>query len=75
MKRPLLLPVFFLVSHIGFGQTTSIPDANFEQALIDLGLDNTIDGSVLTSNISSVTDLGVSNKNIFDLTGIEGFTA
>ncbi|MDD5150624.1 MAG: T9SS sorting signal type C domain-containing protein [Flavobacterium sp.] len=55
--------------------TTSIPDANFEQALIDLGLDCSLDGQVFTSNISGVTYLDVSNYNIADLTGIEGFTS
>ena len=69
----LLLLGFTLV---GFSQTTEIPDPNFEQALIDLGYDTApIDGSVLTANISSVTSLDVSNKNIADLTGIEDFTA
>ena len=55
--------------------STLIPDPNFEQALIDLGLDNVIDGEVITSNISPVTTLDLNNKNISDLTGIEDFTA
>ncbi len=55
---------------------TAIPDANFEQALIDLNLDSgEIDGQVLTANISDVTSLIVNNKNIESLTGIEDFTA
>lgn len=38
--------------------TTAITDSNFEQALIDLGYDSgTVDGSVLTANISGVTTL------------------
>jgi len=54
---------------------TAIPDPNFEQALIDLGIDTnpTIDGQVLTADIEGVTQLGVSSKNIADLKGIEGF--
>ena len=44
MKKLILL--LFLLPTIAFGQTTLIPDANFEQALIDLGYDNVIDGSV-----------------------------
>ena len=61
---------------ISVSQTTSIPDANFEQALIDLGIDSgVIDGVVLTANISSLTDLDISNSNISDLTGIEDFVA
>lgn len=70
--------VFFLVLFdlIGFSQNTAIPDPNFEQALIDLGLDIApINGFVPTANISDVTDLGITLKNITDLTGIEAFTS
>jgi len=38
---------------------TVIADANFEQALISMGLDDTLDGRVLTSNISSITQLSI----------------
>jgi hypothetical protein len=48
---------------------------NFEQALIDLGHDNIIDGVVLTSSIDTITLLDVEGLYIYDLTGIEGFTA
>lgn len=54
---------------------TSIPDSNFEQALIDLQLDDVIDGTVANDSINVVTFLDVSSKNISDLTGISGFTA
>lgn len=58
------------------GQTTHIPDTNFEQYLIDTGYDSgPLDGVVLTSNISGITYLNPSNRNISDLTGIEDFTA
>ena len=40
-------------------QKTYVPDDNFEQALIDLGYDDVIDDSVLTSNIAAVTNLAV----------------
>ena len=73
MKR--LLSILLFTPILGFSQYTTIPDQNFEQALIDLGLDNAIDGQVLTANISSVNLLYLSNKNISDLTGIEDFTA
>ncbi|AWI26273.1 T9SS sorting signal type C domain-containing protein [Flavobacterium pallidum] len=56
-------------------ETTSIPDANFEQVLIDLGIDNVIDGMVMTAAISGVTALDLSFKNVADLTGLEDFTA
>jgi len=56
-------------------QLTYVPDDNFEQALIDLGYDDVLDDYVLTSNISSVTDLFIDALNILDLTGIEDFVA
>ncbi len=56
-------------------QYTAIPDANFEQALFDQGID-TVNGDhqVLTSNVSGLTSLYVSSKNIANLTGIQAFT-
>ena len=55
--------------------TTYVSDDNFEQALIDLGYDDALDGYVLTENISGVTSLDVRDKGISDLTGIEDFKA
>lgn len=53
---------------------TYVPDDNFEQALIDLSYDSgSLDDYVLTENIIEVTSLLVENRNIRDLTGIEGF--
>ncbi|MDG1333570.1 MAG: T9SS type A sorting domain-containing protein [Crocinitomicaceae bacterium] len=71
-----LAHLFVVLSSFCFSQTTLIPDPNFEQALIDLGHDSgPIDGSIPTGNISWITILDVSNKNITDLTGIQDFTA
>ncbi|MDP7531105.1 MAG: hypothetical protein QF816_05870, partial [Candidatus Scalindua sp.] len=75
------IKLVFVSSIIWFGlttlnaQNTYVPDDKFEQALIDLGYDTTLDDYVLTANISGVTELDVSNKEISDLTGIEAFTA
>ena len=44
-------------NNIGY---TCIPDYFFEEALIDLGYDDIMDGEVLTANISSVDSLNVS---------------
>lgn len=74
MKSRLLV-LLLAVSTNSFSQTTAIPDPNFEQALINLGHDITLDGSVLTANISSVTTLNVSGNSITDMTGIEDFTS
>ncbi|HKM94404.1 MAG TPA: hypothetical protein VJY41_12185, partial [Prolixibacteraceae bacterium] len=57
-------------------QTTYIPDDNFLQALIDLGYGTgVVDKCIPTSNLSGITNLDVSSKNISDLTGIEDFDA
>ncbi|GGF01110.1 LamG-like jellyroll fold domain-containing protein [Flavobacterium limi] len=53
---------------------TLIPDLNFENKLIELGLDEgTPDGKVLKENITYETSLQLSSSNISDLTGIEDF--
>ena len=75
------IKLVFVSSIMWFGlttlnaQNTYVPDDNFEQALIDLGYDDTLDDYVLTANISGVTNLDVYDKSISDLTGIEAFTA
>ena len=76
MKKLLYLFLAVGFSSVSFGQTTLIPDPNFEQALIDLGYDTPpIDGSVPTANVNAVTLLNVQAKNISDLTGIDAFDA
>ena len=57
------------------GQRTFIPDDAFEQALINLDLDDFLDDSVNTFAIDSVHILDVSNEDIVDLTGIQDFVA
>ena len=53
---------------------TFIPDDNFEQALIDMGLDSgPLNNYVFTDSISSLTNLDVSTRKIQDLRGIEDF--
>ena len=67
--------LFFAAPLLNAQTTTSIPDKNFEQALIDLKIDSgDIDGFVLTANINSISSLNISNKKIDSLTGIKGFT-
>ncbi len=53
-----------------------IPDPNFEQALIDLGIDKdgVINASISRSDAEAVTELNVFGKNIKSLEGIQGFT-
>jgi Leucine-rich repeat (LRR) protein len=69
-----ILKLFFIFNaYIGIAQLTYVPDTNFEQALIALGLDDILDSYVSTENIKSIIRLDVRSKNITDLTGIEAF--
>lgn len=53
---------------------TLIPDANFEQKLVDLNLDDEVNGAIIvTSKITSLKSLDVTGLKIKDLTGIEEF--
>ena len=56
-------------------QYAAIPDKNFEQALIDLGIDTdgVVNKKVAMPDLLKVKSLDVSNKGIFNLTGIENF--
>ncbi|MEN9442088.1 MAG: hypothetical protein RLZ33_2165 [Bacteroidota bacterium] len=67
--------VVLLISFDFFGQSTLIPDPNFEQALIDANIDTDgLNGTILNADAEQIIgDLDVSNKNINDLTGIEAF--
>ena len=64
---------FFLFS---LAQNTYVPDDNFEQFLIDTGIDpGPLDNYVSTANIETIDALNINNLNIADLTGIEDFTS
>ncbi|WP_397444971.1 leucine-rich repeat protein [Polaribacter sp. R77954] len=54
-----------------------IPDANFEQYLLDTSIDTdgVLNGQVFRKDIINVESLDIRSKNITDLTGIESFTA
>ena len=67
--------IVLITTSLVWSQTTAIPDTNFEQKLIDLGHDDILDGSVLTSTVEVITELDLRYSEINDLTGIEAFTA
>ncbi len=56
-------------------EMVAIPDAAFEQALIDLNFDDELDGEVAKNRIDFVSDLIIDDKGISDLTGIAAFDA
>ncbi len=55
------------------GAQTYVPDDNFEQALINLGLDAVLDDYVTSASIINTEELRLENMGIQDLTGIEDF--
>ena len=69
-----LLLILFLFPFLCYAQRTYIPDDAFEQALINLDLDDVFDDSVSTSAVDTVLTLYLSNNGISDLTGIKDFT-
>jgi len=74
MKTKLFL-VSLLASFWANAQTTPIPDAVFEQYLVDQGFDtNGMNGNILDSDAQAVTSLNMTGLNITNLSGIEAFT-
>ncbi|MCK4466266.1 MAG: hypothetical protein KAU83_11195 [Bacteroidales bacterium] len=51
----------------------TIPDDNFLNALIDLGVDTNGDGIISPAEAEVITFLDVSHRGISDMTGIEFF--
>lgn len=56
-----------------FTEMTKIPDNIFEKYLIEIGIDDKIDGFVNSDRIKKITSLNLSGKGVNDLTGIEDF--
>ena len=74
--RFIILFLLISISHPLISQTY-VPDAVFEQMLIDLGYDDSLDQYLNNSIIDTIDTLDISGNNfniIHDLTGIEGFT-
>ncbi|MCB0795951.1 MAG: hypothetical protein KDB88_14545, partial [Flavobacteriales bacterium] len=73
--RTALLFGALITAHGMHGQTTPIPDAAFEQALVNDGIDsNGMTGDILNSDAQAVWYLDVDSSGITDLTGLEAFT-
>jgi len=68
-----LVLMFLCFPLFSFGQFTLIPDMAFEQVLVNLGIDNAIDGGVANSSVSAIDTLIVSNAYIESLVGISAF--
>ncbi len=73
MKKLLLNIIFLFLLNFTNAQNIDIPDANFKNALISLGVDKNNDGEVSFNECSVVKDLDVSDRFIANLKGIEAF--
>lgn len=73
MKKIYLITFLFLTT-ISQAQIVNIPDVNFKNALIAEGVDTNNDGEIQVSEAESVSGVGVYNRNISSLEGIQSFT-
>ncbi|WP_394748406.1 T9SS type B sorting domain-containing protein [Spongiimicrobium salis] len=73
MNKFLTCIVGLLFFSTVIGQTL-VPDPNFEQFLVDQGIDsNGITGDILDADAEAVTVLSVTRNDITDFTGLEAF--
>jgi len=68
-----IILIFLCFPFFAHAQVTLLPDSNFELTLVNLGLDNMVDGFVLNSRVDTLTSLIVSACNIESLVGIAAF--
>ena len=78
MKKVNLLLVFILTAALlcqceKDPPKINIPDPNFLNALIELGVDTNGDNKISKAEAERVNSLGISGRNISDLTGIKVF--
>ena len=72
--KEFLFYFFITFSVFVNAQTTAIPDANFEQKLIDLSIDtNGLNGNILNSDAQAVTSLTITGSTVTNFTGLEAF--
>jgi len=70
----LLFSTALLLCNLGLGQTTPIPDPNFEAQLIALGYDsNGQNGNILNTDAASVTTLITNRNDIISFDGLQAF--
>jgi len=73
--KPICIILILLFSYNAINaQTTAIPDANFEQELVNQGIDsNGLNGNILNTDAQAITDLTLADNTITDITGINAF--
>lgn len=73
MKHFYLSLIFSLTFQLFFSQNISIPDSNFKNALVVIGIDTNGDGEIQVSEAEATTTLNVSTYNVASIMGIESF--
>ena len=73
MKQKITFVLVFLFSIDLYGQTVNIPDSNFLQALIDLGVDSNGDGEIQFIEAEAKETLIIISEEINSLVGINAF--
>lgn len=72
--KPFLILVFFSIIQFTLAQNVYIPDENFKNRLIELGIDTNTDGEISYEEAEAKTgELNLSTQQITDATGIEAF--
>lgn len=71
--RIQLIVLVSLFSKVMVSQQISIPDTEFEKALIEKGYDLALDGYLEKQNVENVKYLYLPNKNISNIKGVEAF--
>ena len=76
MKTTLLYVLFLTLSFTSFSQNVNIPDANFKAALVaNANINTNGDTEIQLTEASAYTGgIGVGDRDIADLTGLEEFT-
>lgn len=74
MKNLYVTVIILLANFSLSAQNVSIPDTNFKNKLIDLGVDLNNDGIIQQNEALEIEELDVSNSSINSLVGIESFT-
>ena len=74
IQKKSFLVIVTLITFQFKGQIVNIPDQNFKNALISLGIDTNNDGEIQLSEAQAVTSLNLQQKDISDLTGIKSFS-
>lgn len=69
----LVLSITLNAQTVNLAEWTAIPDINFEKGLIEHGIDDVLDGKVLTSNVIGVKKIQIEHAHIKDMTGLSSF--